>query len=297
MGAAVAVFVQEKQTTTVRWVPPSRATAATAVFVAPSGSELGTLTPTLDATSRPVATATNAFSATLGAGTGALVAGREYWLQNPKQGEALVRVATVDGATFSLSDTPAVPLEAGCVFFGAELQVTLTPALTDKRGILYRIDWAIDEALSGDQVRGFRQVVHICRQLFAPAMTPQRVAQYVGAAFPHASKRPFSWFADLAERAAQQVERRLLSSGRLPQLIGDHDLFADCGIIALRLQLALEGLVPAGFDPSMYQDQQEKELTRQLDFATANQWEDENDDGRVSADEFRPFTSISARLA
>jgi hypothetical protein len=293
----VAEFVQQGQTTTVRWVPPERAVSATATFSSPSGSELGTLSPVLDAVVLPVATATTGFSGTVGSGTGTLVAGRSYWLSNPKQGEALVRVATVDGSSFVLADTPAVRLEAGCTLRGAAFTVTLTPALTAARGVFYRIDWAATLAAAAE-VRSYRQVVHICRQVFAPAMTPQRAAQYIGGAFPHAAKgKSASWFADIAERTSAVVERRLLSSGRLPQLVGDHELLADAGVIALRLQLALEGLVPAGFDPGQYQDQQERELTRQLDYATANAWQDEADSGNADAADFAPITSIRARLA
>jgi len=293
----VAEFVQQGQASTVRWVPPTRATSATATFSSPSGSGLGALLPVLEAVTLPVATAATGFSGTTGSGTGTLVAGREYWLSNPKQGEALVRVASVDGANFVLADTPAVRLEAGSTLRGAAFSVTLTPEMTAQRGVFYRVDWSATDAASAE-VRSYRQIVHICRQVFAPAMSPQRAAQYVGSAFPHAAKgRSAAWFADVAERASAVVERRLLSSGRLPQLVGDHELLADAGVIALRLQLALEGLVPAGFDPGQYQDQQERELTRQLDYATANAWLDESDTGNAETADYAPITSIRARLA
>lgn len=292
----MAEYVQQGQASTFRWVPPERATAATAGFYSPSGTLLGTLSPALENVVLPVAAASNSFTGTTSSGTGTLVPGRRYWLSSPTEGECLVRLLSVNGTAFVLSDAPAVTLAAGCTLRGAEFSVTLGASLTGERGTYYRVEW-LATGVAGE-LRGYQTMVHICRQLFAPAMDSQRAAAYVGSAFPHAAKgRGNAWYVMIADRAAQAVERRLLSSGRLPQLMGDHELLGDCGIIALRLQLALEGLVPAGFDPAQYQDQQERELTRQLDYATANQWVDENDTGDVTAAEFAPITSIVARLA
>lgn len=292
----MAIFVQQGQDAVARWTPPRRATAATASFCSPQGTSLETLSPALDTVSRPILAASNGFSGTLDSGTGTVVAGRRYWLASPGGEECLVTVATVDGADFVLDGQPAVPVAAGGALYGAEFTAAIAAATLENRGVYYRVDWLATMADTADD-EGYQQIVHVCRTLFAPAMTPQRAAQYIGATAPNlARQRPPSWFADLAAKASRRVEKLVLKSGRYPQLMGDHDLFEDAGTIALRIELSLEGIVPSGFDTGTFREAQQDLLNSEIDAAVSNNWDDASDDGVVTPADFRPFTTINARV-
>lgn len=288
----MATYVQQNKDSLVRWTPPRRASSAVASFCSPQGTVLETLSPALDNVTLTVSAAGNGFSGTA-SGTGTLVPGRSYWMSDGTGNECLVRVATVDDDDFVLDGLPALPVAVGNVIRGAEFSATIAAASLATRGAYYRVEWSPTMADTTD-VETYQQMIHVCRALFSPAMTPQRASEYCGAAFPAATRsRPTSWFSEIAERAARRVERLLVKSGRLPHLIGDHDMFDDAGTIALRLELALENLVPSGFDASTFQTTQMDELKREIDEATSQNWYDDNDDGAVQATEFASYTTIA----
>ena len=62
-------------------------------------------------------------------------------------------------------------------------------------------------------------------------------------------------------------------------------------MLALRIECALtDGLVPSGYDPALYIEQQEQSLARLVRETVANMWVDKNDDGAV--DEAREITKL-----
>lgn len=205
-----------------------------------------------------------------------------------------VRAVRRESATEWELDAP-VPAPSGSLY-PASFRVDIPAADLDFVETHARIEWVVTSTATGE-ARAYQQAVHVGRTLFAPAMDAQRVKEYGMTAFPHATaNRPEAWYHVTAKRASERVERRVLASGRFPNLFGDSGLFADAGLAALRLELAFEGLVPAAFDPQQFQQQQEDELTRQLEYAIAQQWHDENANGKVDANEFRSLRSIPMRL-
>ena len=212
-------------------------------------------------------------------------------------GGVAVRARAVEkiSATEFRLDVP-IPFTSGDLIPASYL-VAVPGSDLDFVGSHCRIEWRIEDTDSGE-VRTYQQAVHVGRVLFAPAMNAQRAKEYALSAFPHASgHKPEAWYFLLAQRASERVERRVLASGRFPNLFGDSSLFADAGMVSLRIELAFEGLVPAAFDPQGYQQQQEDELTRQLEYATAQQWHDEDADGVVEGGEFAQLFSLPLRLS
>ena len=287
----MAIFLQQSKNSSVRWTPPRRAVSAAATFCSPQGTVLETLSPALDTVSMAITAASNGFSGTA-TGTGTLAPGKSYWLGDGTGNECLVRLGSVDGDNFVIDGQPAVQCVVGGTLRGAEFTAAIAAASLATRGTYYRTEWTPEMADTGED-ETYQQIAHVCRALFAPAMTAQRASEYAGGAFPSGVRtRPPSWFEEIATRASMRVERLLLKSARFPHLIGDHSLFEDAGTIALRLELALKGLVPSGFEPSTFQTTQMDELKREIDEATSMNWEDSNNNGVVEAPERNSFLSI-----
>lgn len=305
----MAVYLQQGRLARVLWTSPDAETAArstaaqitvTASLYLPSGKLAGALTTAMVGVSRAFNSgATPDVADTDGAlqvwGAGGLAA--EYFAIGGTS-VSRVRVVKYLGGSEYLLDTPAPFAQAGDEgeLRPASYTVDIPASLLGFVGTHARIEWVVANAATGE-TRAYQQAVHVGRTLFSPAMSAGRAREYAGSAFPHATgNRPDGWFALLAARSAERVERRVLASGRFPNLFGDADLFADAGLVSLRLELGFEGLVPAGFDPQGYQQQQEEELTRQIEYATAQQWHDADADGVPDADEFRALFSIPMRL-
>lgn len=281
----MALYILENRSTEIEFVPPERPASATLSFLDQGGTELAAPTATLDAAvSTNIATVVSQsqFSTT----GDALVPERHYWVNGDGGGVptySLVRVARVDPTYVWLEAPPAVTLANGDAFEPARFTATIPSSAVGDRALNYRCEWTVT-GVDG-VVRVYQQAVHVVRTLFRPAVLPDDVARYLsGAASSISVDRPFGYFAELARRASARVERKLLGGQRFQHLVGDYGAFVDAGIVALRLELALEGFVPPGFDPTNYVSRTDVELGQAIQEALAGTWYDENDDGAVNAE-------------
>jgi hypothetical protein len=175
---------------------------------------------------------------------------------------------------------------------GARCTASLTTTHTATRGTNHRLVWTVTAASGA--VSKYVQIVHIVAQFFREPILADEAARYLSMAFPgRASVANAGYFRELAERSSERVSRKLRATERWPWLVGDQEVFRDCGLVALRIELAQEGMVPPGFDPSGYRRQQEDELDKQFQEAVAQLWIDDNDDGAVDVAEVSTRFNVS----
>ena len=167
---------------------------------------------------------------------------------------------------------------------------------TAERKLNYRAEWTITCADTGE-VKKYTTMHHVVRHQFQDACTPDMAKRYMSTAYPsYCTGLDFGYFQDIAERASNRVRLRIQATGAYPHLVGDGEAFRlDVGIHSLRVELAREGLYPAGYDPSLYTKDQERALSRSIhDALRAMQWYDADDSGTVEAREVRSAYTVHA---
>lgn len=291
------VLLLEDRSAVVEFYPPIKPASATLSVYAPGGgTALESPAVTVDTLSRTVtvATSTETFTAT---GTGTPVVGRQYWWTSVDTGahKALVRVAQYASDVIRL-DSPVAgsALQIGDTITGSRLSATVTTTSTANRGSFYQLVWTVTDAAGA--VRIYQQTAHVVRTLYRDAVTVDECARYLARAYPSlAATYTHGQFLELARLASERVWKRVRSGDRWMHLFGDSASFAAAGIIALRIELAQEQLVPPGvIDPIGYIDEQRKALDLEIADAISAQWYDANDDGGVQkADEVRTTRSTT----
>jgi hypothetical protein len=272
-------YLQQNQNNVVVLVPPRRPASATLAFVSPSGTSLSSPAVTLDTLVGTVASVA-AFSATVTVSAGALVAGRQYWVSSDAEGESLVLASTEVSDTITWQDMPATTVAVASTVRGARLTATIPSSVCDDLGQYFQLRWTVTHA--DGSVQTYLEAASVCRTVFRAPVTSDIAARHAGYAFPAiASQRKTAYWQEVAGRASRRVEQRILASGRMPHLVGDQSLLEDAGLIALRIELARDGLVPQGYEASQFVVQMEDELKMQMEWALSSTWHDTNDDGEV----------------
>ena len=296
----MAVEVIEDRAATLEFFPDRAAPAsATAEFYSPGGSSLATPSVTVQSigaagvvTVSSVDTQTTLKVDNL---TGISAGDRLYYSSDRGwSGPVLVSEVYTSGSDkiVELESPPPGVARAGDQLRGLKLSTPLTAENTADRDMNYRVEYVVTDA--GGTVRHYQQIVHVVRMQFSPdrICSPTDAARYLAGMVPsYASAIGGGHFDELARRAAGRVLRLLRATGHYPHLVGDPDAFTDAGVLALRIECALtDGLVPSGYDPALYIEQQEQSLARLVRETVANMWVDKNDDGAV--DEAREITKL-----
>lgn len=283
-------YLQLNQDSVVTLVPPRRPASATLAVVSAAGTTLSSPAVSLDSFSRTVASVSD-FSLVVNAGAGTAVAGRRYWVTGNTGGTFQLRVSDVDGTTLSWNSMPGGTVEAGNTVSGAVLTATVPASVLTVVGTYYQLRWTV--TFADGSIQTYLEQAAVCRTVFNPPVTAEAAARHAGFAFPGvAQSRPVEYWDGIAQRASARVERRILASGRFPHLVGDQDMLEDAGFTSLRIELARDGLVPAGFDPSGFVAQMEDELKMQLEYALASNWQDSSQSGTVDVTEMGGPKSI-----
>lgn len=285
----------------VEFYPPERPASATLVVRTDGGTSKEAPTVTVDSLSRTV-TAVDATTPeqvfTAGSGSGTPVVGRPYWWVSADSGahEALVTLAELASNVWKLA--APVPgsskAQVGDLLKGARLSATVSSSSLSAVGRFWSLEWTVTGA--DGVVRVYQQTAHVCRTLLVPAMSAGDAAAFVAAAFPgHYTGRTWGYFAELARRASARVWKRVRKDGRFVELVGDSRAFVDAGVIALRLELAKEQLVPPSIlDVVSYMDALDRQLSAEVEEALSGQRYDANDDGVVDPEEVEVLNFVRA---
>ena len=298
-GQAVAVELVENTAGAVELYPDTaRPLSATAKFYDPHNTVVETLTATVDTigsggTSTIASVSSDQTTLTVDDATG-IDAGRWYWRESAKGWGAPVLVSKVSGTTITLESIAPGTVAASDKIRGLRITAPIAAASLDTRAMNYRVEWTVAGVDSVS--RKFQTIVHCVRMQFRDPCTAEDAARYVSLSFPgYATSVDAGHWAEMAKRASQRVRRLLRASGNYPHLIGDQEDFQDAGLCALRIELAItDGLTPAGHEPAVYVDDQEKALTRTIQETLASQWVDRDDDAAEDPDETRGLYVIRA---
>jgi len=225
-------------------------------------------------------------------------ASRWAWLKSQDEWGAPVRISEKTSSfQLLLAAEPPGSIQVNDDLYNLALVFDLTAAATADRDMNYKLEWTITNADTAE-ITKHRTIVHVVRTQFRSACTAEEVQRYIASAYPsYATGLDFGYLQAIAERASARVRLRVQSAGAYPHLIGDPDVFrtGDVGIHSLRVELASEGLVPAGYDPSQYREDSDRALSRSVhDTLRALQWVDTDDDGVVDAPEVRKTYTVRA---
>ena len=288
------LYFQKDQDALAVFVPPKRAASATLAVYSPQGVLLSSPAVTLDPAAGTIASVGD-FSFVVSVSAGSLAPGRRYWLTSTVAGSALVEADTTTNAagewTVTYEDMPTIAPAVAQTLSGARLTATILAASLATLGTYYQLRWTV--TLTTGEVVTYTESSSVCRTVFLPPMTPAIAARHAGYVFPHiANQRGAAYWQDVSDRANRRVEQRMMASGRMPQLVGDPTMLQDAGMVALRLELARDGLIPQGFDASGFTAQLDTELKEQMEWALSSTWIDTDDDGKVGVSELGGPKSI-----
>lgn len=290
--------VVENAATTVTAVAVARPSAVVASLRDPSGTEVAQLTTSMHVVGGPTGyaevtgvTAENVVTLDTAAG---LEPGRVVWYEPPGGQGAAVRISDVTGTAVTLETAPAGGAAVGGKIYGLECTAQILSEHTARRGLNWRVEWTVTE--QGGQQHRQQTMLHIVRMQFESPVDAGEAARYVSLSHPGQFAR---WrgneghYHELARRASARVRRLIMAKGHYPHLFGDAAAFKDAGTVALRIELAHEGLTPMNVDAATYLEDQERLLRRYVEEAIGSlQWHDDNDNGAVESVEIQRFGSI-----
>ena len=221
-----------------------------------------------------------------------MVVGKSYLWEDSDGWTQAIKVANLPGSDVVELESPLIgdgtpAINIRCLDF----EFTVSAANAADRAMNYRCEWLADPS-SGDSVK-HQTLFHVVRTQFEDAVTPGEAYRY---AESNMAGAVLSWdpgrSAELASRASEKVRREIQASGAYPHLIGESGAFKTAGLYALKLELAMLGFVPPGFDPGVYattvQESLKSEIRQTMSGLT---WLDADDDAIVDADEgVGPYT-------
>lgn len=283
----------------VTYVAPdlaARPASATLSFRAPGGDEKAAPSVTVSTVGASVgdvasvATVTSQTEITVDNATD-IVAGARLWLETADGWKGVVRVSEITGTAIILESMPPGTLTTAAKLYGAEMIATIPASATGTRDLHYRLDWAVTDTAGAVAYR--RQTAHVVATEFGDAVSDSDASRYTAANFPGvATGKDAGWFRRIAEQASERIRQKLIAAGNYPHRVADQGVFKSAGLVALRIELAHEGLVIAGFDPDTYLAGQEENLWRSIREALANTWVDSDDDDKVDPDDVRRMHTV-----
>ena len=263
--------VQISQAATFRFRPADYWDTPTGKVLDISGATLETLSPSVDATSTTVVSASSSSVVTLASGTG-FARGRVYRF-DLTDGYAYAEVSKVDGDTIYLVDPlPSTPAASDAVR-GVEISATITAIAT--AGVGYRV--VVEQSGKGHLVAYFSVVKHP----FENPVDTRKVRRWVSKWFGNAPLiSDDEACEDVAEKCGRRIRSILARDLRYPHRVFDPAAFEEAGDLAMRLILAADHyLVPGAVEPHEYRRQLEMDLERVVGaIAKAAPYDEDNDD-------------------
>jgi len=298
----MAIELLEDQAATIKLLPDmleERPASATVKFQKPSetgSTALASGSATLGSWSTAVTGTPSSQTDFSVSSVANIAAGDTVWLETTDgwKGSVLVSEVTAAGAV-TLEAPPPGTVTAGASIYAFELTFDLTAAHTADRDLNYKAVWIVTD--NAGAKKAFQQIYHVVRTQFSDAVTAQETSRYVALQYPgYAASVDAGHYEEIAKRASDRVRMRVQGSGSYCHLVGDPSQFRlDAGIHSLRIELARDGLVPPGYDPSQYLSDQERALSRSIgDALRALQWYDGDDSGTVQKDEVKKTFTVRA---
>jgi len=261
------------------------ASASIRVF-SPSGSEVHSAVATVDPTGPLTVasvvdpgTSTKGPTVTLDSVLGLSVGGA-YWVASSAGWGARVLVSEIVGLTVTFATAPPGDLASLDTITGLALGAPVPGSALSNKSLFWRLEWDMRDA--GAVRHRARQGTHVVESPNIHLVDVETVSRYVNRAWPGiASGTDYGYFADLAQRAQDRLQRTLTQHEAYPHTIVDRAALSGAMLAAIRWELALEGYVAGGWDPQEYEQAQSTALKRAVSDALQGQWVDREDSGAV----------------
>ena len=296
----MAVELIQNTAQTLSFLPPVRAASATFAFFKPSNSttSVASGSATLASWTVAVSSVTDQTTFVVDSATN-LNPGDTVWLESADAKGSPIVISEVNGTTITLATPPPGTIETEDTIRPLKLEYSLSAADLKDRGRYYSGLWTITPAAGGNPEK-FRQAVHVCRVQFLDSCTAAMAKSYLTANFPSYSVgKTEYYFEELAQRASKRVRLLVQNTGEgsYVDLMGDPEIFQmSCGLYALRMELALDGLYQGSDDLQDYIATTQRFLHQEIGEAMRGlMWVDRNDDGIVDLDEIRGAFTVRAR--
>lgn len=269
----------EGASVTVELTPDVLPASATLSLYTPSGTLVESPTVEVDDLAVEVETVTAQDELIIDDATG-IVAGRSYWWAGAGGLGGVVTVAEVlaDDTIILTGPVPGTA-RVGDTLSGLRCTADLTGSTLTPRGLRWQLRWRVTDA--DGATHDYGETAHVVRQRFAAPVTASEAARYVQTLYPGTDSRSTmaARWRELAQLASDRV-RRVASAGKIyVHLVGDHRLWSDAGLCALRIELAHQGLYPPAADAASYLQEQETHLSRLIAEAVAAGGYDDTDTG------------------
>jgi hypothetical protein len=270
--------VREGETATFRFRPASRWTSATGLVKDPDGTASQTPAATVSSVDTTIGAYTNTEDELKLLSVTGVNRGEVYQVVDGF-GAVQCEVSSVDTTNRVVTLTEPLPYvpEVGAAFQGVEVTMTIA-AITD-RDSAYR---AIVRGASAGQEAVSRFDVVI--QPFRDPIDAREVRRWFVGTFPnHPWAKDEERQADFATAASQRVRIQLRSAQRYPDRLIDTDDLRVAALVALQIEVAKNGLMPGGVDPTEYQRALKFDLSDAItDILQSNLPYDADGDGDVS---------------
>lgn len=276
----------------VALTPDERAVSATFSFVDPGNNEKASGSGSLDTASTTVAEiGTSPDVLTVASSSGFEVWG-QYWYVSQDGWGAKVRVSEINGNVITLLASPPGTPRVGDTLQGLTFTAAVSASVLGTAGKFYRFDWVVTDAEGAK--RSYRQMAHVVAMAFRDPTTPDDVSRIAQQSHPSwARTQTYGTWRSVSDRANQRIRRILTAAKNYPSLIGDHEALSDAGEVAIRLELAIMGRVPAGNDASTYVNETKRALKGDVLEAIAGMWVDRDEDQTVGRKETVGINSIN----
>jgi len=295
----MAVELVQSTAQTLSFLPPVRASSATLDFYKPSNSSTAVASGAATVESWTVNISTVTDQSTIVVDSAAnLNPGDTVWLESADSRGSQITIAQIDGTTITLVEPPPGTIETEDTIKPLKITFDLTAANLKDRARYYSALWTITPA-DGSNVEKFRQAIHVVRVQFMDACSASMAKSYLTANFPSYSVgKTEYYFEQLAQRASKRVRLLVQNTGEsnYVDLMGDPEIFQmSCGLYALRMELALDGLYQGSDDLQDYIETTQRFLHQEIAEAMRGlMWVDRNDDGIVEIDEIRGAFTVRA---
>ena len=295
-----AIQALQNQSVTLEVVASSITSSATVNVYNPDGSSFFSLpfVATVDSTSATITAQDAASPETLTVNSvSGFVVNRPYVIASQNGQQSVLFLSQIDTSASKLIFDAAPPfaIENNDTINGARVSFDLPSNKTAERGLYFRAEFLIDPAASGADKYKKQVMFHICRTQFEDPVSMDDVKRVLSFQFPaSADYYQAGQLREIAERASNMVMRQIEASGKMPHLLSSPDAFRDAGLLALRLCLADDNLIPQAGTTELidYVDSIRKQMQDSISVAIkAGQWYDKNDDGKVEERETGAFST------
>jgi hypothetical protein len=210
------------------------------------------------------------------------------------ESETRLWVARISGTTVTFEGPPAEPFAIGDTLTQDRLRLVATIAntLTTVLGTDHQLRWTV--TYTDASVEVIDRPCYVVASVFRESPRREDCARLLATTYPSmAQDFVGERLRHLTLRAQAMVRRAIQETGRYGHLTGDSQAFYEAGLVACKIALIDEGLVPRNVDQTQHTQQLHSRfhgaIMQALKTLTAY---DDDESGTIESHEYRPLGAI-----